>query len=217
MDAFRPEHGSDGPYGRPRALWLLCRYFLIESTPSWRFGWVAGLGVEARVFDTNWLARLEYLHYDFGNSGSSSNPAFLLPGRRELAIRPGRRRARNLLGSGRARLGYLVWPNVLLYGTGGLAWTRLEQTMTTLNSDGTTVTTTPSWRFGWVAGAGGETRLWNTNWLAGLEYLHYDFGGSATSMTGFTDPTGIEFLITAGTARHLTADVVRTGLGYKFD
>jgi outer membrane immunogenic protein len=33
----------------------------------------------------------------------------------------------DLLGSGRARLGYLVTPNVLLYGTGGLAWTRFVQ------------------------------------------------------------------------------------------
>ena len=36
----------------------------------------------------------------------------------------------DLLGSARARLGYLPWPSVLLYGTGGLAWTRLEQTVT---------------------------------------------------------------------------------------
>ena len=31
----------------------------------------------------------------------------------------------DLLGSARARLGYLVLTDVLLYGTGGLAWTRL--------------------------------------------------------------------------------------------
>jgi outer membrane immunogenic protein len=32
-----------------------------------------------------------------------------------------------LLGSTRARVGYLVWPDVLIYGTGGLAWTRIVQ------------------------------------------------------------------------------------------
>jgi outer membrane immunogenic protein len=62
----------------------------------------------------------------------------------------------DLLDSGRARLGYLVLPSVWLYGTGGLAWTRLDQTTTSVNSDGTTITSMPSWRFGWVAGAGGK-------------------------------------------------------------
>jgi outer membrane immunogenic protein len=121
----------------------------------------------------------------------------------------------DLLGSGRARLGYLVWPNVLLYGTGGLAWTRLEQTTTMVNSDGTTITSTPSWRFGWTAGAGGEAKLWNTNWLARLEYLHYDFGNSPGIFVGFT---GFGAGVTNNTmSRHLTADVVRAGVGYKFD
>jgi outer membrane immunogenic protein len=32
----------------------------------WRSGWVAGAGVE-RMFAPNWSAKLEYLHYDFGN------------------------------------------------------------------------------------------------------------------------------------------------------
>ncbi len=49
-------------------------HFASTSTPTWRFGWVAGIGGEARVFDSNWLARLEYLHYDFGHSGSSVAP-----------------------------------------------------------------------------------------------------------------------------------------------
>jgi len=104
----------------------------------------------------------------------------------------------------------------LLYGTGGLAWTRLEQTMTFATPAGTTITSTPSWRLGWVAGAGGEVRLWNTNWLARLEYLHYDFGSSANVFTGETGPLG-SILSSSTTSRHLTADVVRAGLGYKFD
>jgi outer membrane immunogenic protein len=38
----------------------------------WRWGWVAGVGAETRIAQSNWLGRVEYLHYDFGNSGSSS-------------------------------------------------------------------------------------------------------------------------------------------------
>jgi outer membrane immunogenic protein len=120
------------------------------------------------------------------------------------------------IGSARARFGYLPWPNLLLYGTGGLAWTRFSQTQTadfTITQSGTTVTanqsiTTPTWRFGWVAGAGVETRLWDSNWLARVEYLHFDFRDSGYSIS--TEPG---FSSTSG---HLTADVVRAGLSYKF-
>jgi opacity protein-like surface antigen len=325
-------------------------------TPNWLFGWVAGAGVEARLGNTNWLARVEYLHYDFGDSGSSAtaNPLGVVvatsvvssshmtsdvvraalsykldwpgmpggvyrssPYNAMAAIPPtpaaywswsgfylgahggygwggdpsaiqipfpdilennlvppttvsgphsngyvggfqaggnwqsdryvgglevdlsstgiqgrasgsgidtdgnalsGTRTDKfDLLGSARARLGYLVTPDVLLYGTGGLAWTRLEQTMTSLNSAAMTFAATPSWRFGWVAGAGGEMRLWNSNWLARLEYLHYDFGNSGATLTGFNSTEfGLE-VDSLMTSRHLTADVVRAGIGYKFN
>jgi opacity protein-like surface antigen len=294
---------------------------LTSSIPSWRFGWAAGLGVETRLMDTNWLARVEYLHYDFGDSGSSfstsstgssltsghlttdvvraglsykfgqdplaaaagaaswampvkapraaavpwnwsgfylgghvgygwggdpfSDPSFsgaVVPtginsdgfvggfqaganwqrgawvGGLEVdlsgtAIKgstsgtSGRNTVTmtdnfNMLGSARARLGYVVWPNVLLYGTGGSAWTRLDQTTSQTDSGATD----PSWRFGWVAGLGVETRLKDTNWLARLEYLHYDFGDSGSSFSGSSSQT----------SGHLTTDVVRAGLSYKF-
>ena len=301
-----------------------------NTTPSWRFGWVAGVGAETRIGATNWLARVEYLHYDFGNSGfdsfarfTSGNltsdvvraglsykfgqdlmtatgpdttampfkapPAAALPrnwsgfylgghagygwgsdpmsdaifGHKAVdAIRVNgidsrgfvagfqaganwqmsswvggleidlsgtgikgsvRNAAANgdsntasdafkLLGSSRARLGYVVWPNLLLYGTGGLAWTRLEQT-----TDDTGSFTSPSWRFGWVAGLGGETRLMNTNWLLRLEYLHYDFGNSgsnASALSGYGSSNDGSASFKTGS---LTADVVRTGVSFKFD
>jgi outer membrane immunogenic protein len=123
------------------------------------------------------------------------------------------------LGSARARLGYLVVPNVLVYGTGGLAWTRFVQTQdsTVLVTDPTpppmTLTiaatqSTPSWRFGFAVGAGVEARLWDTNWLGRVEYLHYDFGDSGNFAS--TDGPGF-------TSGRLTVDVVRAGLSYKFD
>jgi outer membrane immunogenic protein len=314
--------------------------------PNWVFGWVAGAGVETRLWDTNWLARVEYLHYDFGSGSASQSipagggfvitmtsghltndvvraglsykfdwPGYEGGGRSVMPVKaasaavlswsgfylgghagygwgrdPGSDLATvfepalaipatfvsgpnssgfvggfqaganwqdrsivggleidlsssdikgsssasgfdtgggpvtatltdrfELLGSARARLGYLVGPNLLLYGTGGLGWTKLDQTLTTLDSDGTTITTTPSWKFGWVAGAGAEARLWNSNWLVRLEYLHYDFGDSGSSSAGFTDTGALDFLTASTTSQHLTADVVRAGLGYKFD
>ena len=311
-------------------------------TPSWMFGWVAGLGVEARIANTNWLARLEYLHYDFGSGSSSLNtlaggfvttvtsghltndvvqagvsykfdgfgpasrsaynamaavppvapvynwtgfyigvnagygwgrdpfsedvtaaappvPAVTLTGINSQGFIGGFQTGANwltgsvvggleidlsgsgikgtssvagfdlanapvskmqtdkfdLLGSGRARLGYLVSPDILLYGTGGLAWTRLTETATTVNSDGTFVTTTPDWRVGWAAGAGAEMRLWSTNWLARVEYLHYDFGNTGSTISTFS-AGGPPLLAITTTTRHLTTDIVRAGLDYQF-
>ena len=312
-------------------------------TPHWLFGWVAGVGLEKRLGETNWLARVEYLHYDFGDSGSFSQtgggvaisttsgrltndvvrtalsykldwpefiaarhssmlvkgsvaapwswsgfyvgghagygwgrdpfeelaaafqpanfPAVILHGLNSRGFVGGFQAGANwqdrsvvggleidlswsgikgststagisnigdpvamthtdkldLLGSARARLGYLAWPSVLFYATGGLAWTRLEQTVDRAFPGLTIQTTTPSWRFGWVAGAGAQARLWKTNWLARVEYLHYDFGNSGNLVEGFTTNGALDSLVNARTSGHLTADVVRLGLDYKLD
>ena len=132
-----------------------------------------------------------------------------------------------LLGSARARVGYLILPDLLFYGTGGLAFTRFTQSTTeTLSetappgsccsSSETFSNSTPSWRFGWAAGVGGEYRLWGSNWLARVEYLHYDFGNSGSfsstqTFEGVSSNNGGGF-----TSGHLTVDVVRGGLSYKF-
>jgi opacity protein-like surface antigen len=309
-------------------------------TPSWMFGWVVGAGVEARIANTNWLARLEYLHYDFGSGASgqsipagggltttitsghltndvvqagvsykfdgsggayrsaynamaavppaaaifnwsgfyigvnagygwgrdpfselfSTSPLLTLSGVNSQGFLGGFQAGANwqsrsvvggleidlsgtgikgtssvagidnfgaplsqmqtdkfdLLGSGRARLGYLLSPDILLYGTGGLAWTRLTQTTTVVDSDGTFINSTPSWRFGWAAGAGAEMRLWNSNWLGRIEYLHYDFGNFGNTIGGISN--GVIFLTTANTtSQHLTTDIVRGGVSYKFN
>jgi opacity protein-like surface antigen len=324
------------------------------ATPSWEFGWVAGAGIETRLWDTNWLGRIEYLHYDFGDSGgtsevdatggvvtfTSSNPSghlttdlvraalsykldwsaagagrtampvkaptmaawswsgyyiggyggygwgrdpFTEPfplgvgpsvslfgvdakgfvggflaganwqsgafvGGLEIDLGTGPKGSASnvaastlgvvtdtsavtqtdkfdMLGSARARIGYVAWPSTLIYGTGGLAWTRLNETVDTLSTisgGGPTSTvafstSTPNWEFGWVAGAGAETRLWNTNWLARVEYLHYDFGDSFQGVSTFAvaPPPAVSVLST--TTGHLTADVIRGGLSYKLN
>jgi opacity protein-like surface antigen len=128
----------------------------------------------------------------------------------------------DLLGSGRGRLGYLVTPNVLLYGTGGLAWSHFVQSSSIASTSfapGAAASvglaassSTPSWRFGWVAGLGVEARLFDTNWLARLEYLHYDFGNSGSAATAGVGP-----LPSSQSTGDLTLDVVRAGLSYKFD
>ena len=95
------------------------------------------------------------------------------------------RQDRRYLGSIRARLGWLPIDNVLLYGTAGLGWERLDTNTgyrqrrpgrheQLIDSD------TASNRFGWVAGAGVEAKLPGSNWIGRLEYLHYGFGADCS-------------------------------------
>jgi outer membrane immunogenic protein len=100
------------------------------------------------------------------------------------------------LATARARLGYLVLPNLLAYGTAGAAWGHTEVRQTTAAA----LTTNAISQFGWAAGAGLEYKVWGPL-VARAEYLHYDFG--KTSLPAF------------GPLRE-SIDSVRGGLSYKF-
>ncbi len=301
------------------------------SAPTWRFGWVAGVGAEQRIGATNWTGRLEYLHYDFGETGSAvstvttggvttvtpllasnhmtadvvrAGASYRLvgdggaaPARFDdaptptswngfylgvhggggvgndqirvsgtvplsdvhsagwlaggqaganwqagrwlagleidasttgikgstsgtLGAVPGSFTSKSLtdkfelLGSARARLGWLAWPNLVVYGSGGLAWAQVLQATATESSgfgiDSTTAQTQESWRWGWAAGLGAETRI-HGNWLGRLEYLHYDFGKFAST----TQSSGGSTVIFS--ENRLTTDVLRVGLSYQLN
>ncbi len=100
------------------------------------------------------------------------------------------------LATARARLGYLVLPNLLAYGTAGAAWGHTETTMTVAGVPARDALN----QFGWAAGAGLEYKVWGPL-IARAEYLHYDF--AKTSGPNF------------GASRE-TIDTVRGGLSYKF-
>jgi opacity protein-like surface antigen len=127
------------------------------------------------------------------------------------------------LGSARARLGWLPAGNVLLYGTAGLAWERLDRTEDSsqiIQPTGQPGFSTfssrrsPDDKFGWVAGVGAEMMLGSPNWIGRVEYLHYDFGQVAAASTfTTTTPGSTPEISTAGSQ---TIDVVRAGVSYKF-
>lgn len=60
------------------------------TTPFDRFGWVAGAGAEAKLPGSNWIGRLEYLHYDFGQVEQASTGTTNFPGNFSFAERAGR-------------------------------------------------------------------------------------------------------------------------------
>lgn len=101
------------------------------------------------------------------------------------------------LATARARLGYLVLPNLLAYGTAGAAWGHTEITKTKAamqTVDGVD-------QFGWAAGAGLEYKIWD-HFLMRAEYLHYGFENGALPML-------------TGNVKE-SIDTVRGGLSYKF-
>ncbi len=153
---------------------------------NWQFGQIV-TGLEA-----------DYSAADLKTSGvvgTSHNAAFSVIDSREVKI--------DQLASARARLGYTFFPGLLAYGTAGLGWGRTEVTETT-SVPGVSVHSASSdaSSFGWVAGAGLESKLWS-NFTMRAEYLHYGLGNSTYNLLTPKDAS-------------TSVDVVRAGLGYKF-
>lgn len=94
----------------------------------------------------------------------------------------------------RGRAGYAV-DDVLLYGTGGLAWSRIG-----LSVPGASARTT---ELGWTLGAGLELAL-TDNFTARAEYLYSDFGATSGTLGG--SPFSTEF----------DSHAIRAGIIYRF-
>lgn len=110
----------------------------------------------------------------------------------------------------RPRIGYAAGA-FLIYGTGGLAATKLKHELQFSDSFGFFDHTNASkTRIGWTAGLGFEY-AYSTRWTLKAEYLHTDFGSLSLA------PRFLNSAVT--TFRHsvpLTANVVRVGLNYRF-
>lgn len=129
-------------------------------------------------------------------------------------------------GGLRGRLGYLVAPTVLLYGTGGVSWMNSEASITCSGTgrtswcDGTNNTNSRTDSVskavvGWTLGAGIETMIMS-HWMLRGEYRYADYGGyHATLLRGggpaaFPNDTVVDADIKNRTHTALV------GLAYKF-
>jgi outer membrane immunogenic protein len=102
----------------------------------------------------------------------------------------------NVMGTARGRLGFVVMPQTLIYGTGGLAWARNKAEA----NDGFIAESSTATHIGWAAGAGIE-HAFARNWTVKAEYLHTDLGsesyfGGVTVLKADTDQVrvGINYL-----------------------
>ena len=131
------------------------------------------------------------------------------------------------LASARARVGFLVGPELLLYGTGGAAWGHTKFTDTLVQNPagtpdditGLKVGRASANHFGWVVGAGAEWKLWDTGMMLRVEYLHYDFGSASLAFDNAFSNEGGDLSKSRSfniPLDRLTTDVVRGGVSYKF-
>jgi outer membrane immunogenic protein len=123
------------------------------------------------------------------------------------------------LVTARARVGYTPWDRLLVYVTGGAAWTQVHYSETNTYSftggvDVETGSITQT-RGAWTIGGGAEFVLFG-QWTAKAEYLYANFGTVTTQAfipaIGFAPSAGAPFIHTAD----LKTNIVRVGLNYRF-
>jgi outer membrane immunogenic protein len=118
-------------------------------------------------------------------------------------------------GTVRGRIGVLINPTLLLYGTGGLAYGRIKVSG---NLNDTTCGPACPWSYGnsttktgWTAGAGIEGAILNTrDWTWKIEYLYMDLG--TVSGNGFDTDFSSPFTWNS----KFTDNILRFGVNYRF-
>ena len=118
------------------------------------------------------------------------------------------------LASLRGRLGYLVTPNLMAYGTGGIAWGDIHYSATAA-APGLGYSASTAFNHtsdGFVVGGGLEYALTH-NWSLRAEYLFYHLGSGAGAVV---TPAAFPAFPSSFSWGHTNVDVVRAGLSYKF-
>jgi len=129
----------------------------------------------------------------------------------------------------RARAGFLIGTNVLLYATGGASWIHMETSAycgsprnlvgwcagpagpgSNLNTESIASTT----RVGWTAGVGAEAMLWS-NWLTRIEYRYANYGTYGFTLFPGSGACGAGCDTIAAEAT-LRTHTVLVGFAYKF-
>jgi outer membrane immunogenic protein len=144
-------------------------------------------------------------------------------------------RSLDYLGTVRGRVGFLIMPALLVYGTGGLAYGGVQMNAAMLQSDSPAAfNVTSTWgatsaysntRAGWTVGGGLEW-MFMPNWSAKVEYLYYDLGSVRLALAGAgkfynaNDPNnaGAAYSLFAPAASaRFNGNVVRAGVNYHFN
>jgi outer membrane immunogenic protein len=118
----------------------------------------------------------------------------------------------------RGRVGFTPLDNLLLFGTGGFAFGRIDysgnihRSAILVNFD--VPASASATKTGWTIGGGAEYALTN-KWSVKSEYLYYDLGGA--TLTGFQTPRPLVLAVNSASYSFVTrGSIVRVGFNYKF-
>lgn len=152
-----------------------------------------------------------------GNSGHTST--FVTPGGLNPSVAQ-IGRAMPWAGSVRGRIGLLVTPSLLVYGTGGAAFGAANvneyaygSALAAAYAPGSTGRIYGGWAYG-----GGVEWAFLNNWSAKVEYLHADLGTHAASFPGFVYGTVPSFPVPQQFLAEvpMRANVIKLGVSYHF-
>ncbi|AND89976.1 MULTISPECIES: outer membrane protein [Bradyrhizobium] len=121
-------------------------------------------------------------------------------------------------GTVRGRVGVLVAPQWLLYGTGGFAYGRTKSSFSTTDVTGGCIVgaticasgASSGTSTGWTAGAGTEV-MFAPNWSFKAEYLYVDLGRRTLNVASSTVPA-----IVFTTSTPFREQIARVGVNYHF-
>jgi len=210
---------SDATLGAP--------LFATGSSDSLR-GVIGGVQAGYNWQAGNWVAGLEG---DIQMSGQGATPSYVCPGAvcnptvvdfdAPVTAKLVQGQKLDSFGTLRGRFGSTITPDVIAYATGGLAVGSIRTAITLsgvgFDADGNPFTFDAPFSVlkikpGWTVGAGLEARLFG-NVTGKVEYLYMDFGTVSASVTNAVNATPITFAASS----HVTDNIVRAGVNYKFD
>lgn len=129
------------------------------------------------------------------------------------------------LSTVRGRLGWLLTPTLLVYGTGGLAYggakayTSIFQTFVPPAGAAPDISGAGAFgdtRVGWTAGGGAEWAFWR-NCSAKVEYLYYDLGSVTYGLTPlFNALAVVNYVSVSQSTARFNGHIVRAGVNYHF-
>jgi opacity protein-like surface antigen len=186
-------------------------------------GFIGGFqsGVNWRLADDILTGVEADLHAVSGNTDARWQAAVTSAGGNSFATYAQRTATLNYLGTIRGRLGYLLTPAFVVYGTGGMAYGGVTSNAAILTRriGGTNQTqVNPVYQdslIGWTAGGGAEW-MFTQDWSVKVDYLRYDLGAAQASPSFAIQSNGL-YATGATSSTRFNGNLIHAGVNRHFD